>query len=70
MNLTLKENGEVIATIVDRKVTKCEDEKVREFLEAMIANNEISEFPAHIDRDQMLKDVIQAFAFVNSYELD
>ena len=70
MNLKLKENGEIIATIEARKVTTCEDDKVREFLEAMIANNEISEFPPHIDRDQMLKDVIQAFAFVNSYEVE
>ena len=70
MNLVFTEKGEFLARIENRKVTECEDNKVREFLESLILNNEISEFPSHIDRDQMLRDVFNAFAFVNGYEME
>lgn len=69
MQITLKEKGEVLATIIGKEVTS-EDKKVRECLEALIANNELNEFPPHIDKEQMLEDVIKAFAFVNSYEIE
>ncbi len=69
MHITLKEKGEVLATIIGKEVTS-EDRKVREFLEALIANHELNKFPPHVDKDQMLEDVIKAFAFVNSYEVE
>lgn len=69
MQITLKEKGEILATITGKEVTS-EDKKVRECLEALIANHELNTFPPHIDKDQMLEDVIKAFAFVNSYEVE
>ena len=68
MNLTLKDKGEVLATIVDKQVT-CDDKKVRECLEALIANHELNNFPPHIDKDQMLADALKGFAFASGYEL-
>lgn len=70
MNLVFTEKGEFLARIENRKVVECEDNKVREFLESLILNNEISEFPEHINRDQMLLDVLNAFAFVNGYDVE
>jgi hypothetical protein len=69
MQITLKEKGEVLAAIRGKEVTS-EDKKVRECLEALIANHELNQFPPHIDKDQMLEDVIKAFAFVNNYEVE
>ena len=68
MNFTLKNNGEILATIVDKQVS-CDDSKVRECLEALIANHEVSKFPPHIDKDQMLMDTLKGFAFASGYEL-
>jgi len=68
MNFTLKEKGEILATIVDKQVV-CDDSKVRECLEALIANHEVSKFPPHIDKDQMLIDTLKGFAFASGYEL-
>ena len=68
MNFTLKNNGETLATIVDKQVT-CDDKKVRELLEALIANHEVSKFPPHIDKDKMLIDTLKGFAFASGYEL-
>lgn len=70
MNLIFKDQGELLARVENRKVVECDDNKVREFLESLILNNEISKFPEHIDRDQMLYDALKAFAFVNSYEME
>ena len=70
MNLVFTEKGEFLARIENRKVVEFDDKKVREFLESLILNNEISEFPKHLDRDQMLRDVFNAFAFVNGYEVE
>lgn len=70
MNLVFTEKGEFLARIENRKVVECEDNKVREFLESLILNNEISQFPEHIDRDQMLLDVFKAFVAVNGYEME
>ena len=70
MNLVFTEKGEFLARIENRKVVECEDNKVREFLESLILNNEISKFPEHIDRDQMLRDVFKAFVAVNGYEME
>ena len=64
MNFTLKNNGEILATIVEKQV-KCDDSKVRECLEALIANHEVSKFPPHIDKDQMLIDTLKGFAFAS-----
>ena len=69
MNMTLKEKGEVLATITGKDVA-ANDKKVGECLEALIANHELNEFPPHIDKDQMLEDVIKAFARVNNYEIE
>lgn len=69
MNMTLKEKGEVLATITGKEVSY-NDKKVGECLEALIANHELNTFPPHIDRDQMLEDVIRAFARVNNYEVE
>ena len=68
MNFTLKNNGETLATIVDKQVI-CDDNKVRECLEALIVNHELSKFPPHIDKDQMLIDTLKGFAFASGYEL-
>ncbi|WP_431028803.1 hypothetical protein [Lysinibacillus sp. LZ02] len=68
MNITLMEKGEVLATIVEKQVT-CDDNKVRECLEALITNHELNNFPPHIDKDKMLKDAIKGFAFASGYEL-
>ena len=68
MNFTLTHKGETLATIVEKQVT-CDDRKVRECLEALIANNELSKFPPHIDKDQMLIDTLKGFAFASGYEL-
>lgn len=68
MNFTLKDKGEILATIVDKQVT-CDDSKVRECLEALITNHEVSKFPTHIDKDQMLIDTLKGFAFASGYEL-
>ena len=68
MNFTLKNNGEILATIAEKQVT-CDDSKVRECLEALIANHEVSKFPPHIDKDQMLIDTLNGFAFASGYEL-
>ena len=68
MNFTLKNKGEIVATIVDKQVT-CDDSKVRECLEALITNHELSKFPPHIDKDKMLVDTLKGFAFASGYEL-
>ena len=68
MNFTLKDKGEILAAIVDKQVS-CDDSKVRECLEALIANHEVSKFPPHIDKDQMLIDTLKGFAFASGYEL-
>lgn len=69
MNLIFKEHGEVIAKIVNKQV-ECDDNKLRPVLEALIANYEITEFPPHLDSDQLLEDSLRAFAFVNSYDVE
>ena len=68
MNFTLRDKGEILATIVDKHVT-CDDKKLRECLEALIMNNKLSKFPPHIDKDKMLIDTLKGFAFANGYEL-
>jgi hypothetical protein len=69
MNLTFKEKGEVIAKIVNKQVD-CNDNKLRPVLEALIANYETTEFPSHVDPNQLLEDSLRAFAMVNSFEVE
>ena len=68
MDFTLKNKGETLATIVNKQVI-CNDNKVRECLEALIANHELNKFPPHIDKDQILLDALKGFAFASGYEL-
>lgn len=68
-DLVFKEQGEVIATIKN-KVVECDDNKLCAVLEALIANYAITQFPEHLDADQLLEDSLRAFAMVNSYEVE
>lgn len=69
MNLTFKEQGEVIATITN-KVVDSDDNKLRAVLQALVDNYAVTKFPANLDSDQLLEDSLRAFAKVNSYEVE
>lgn len=69
MNLTFKENGAVVATIANKQV-ECDDNKLYAVLQALVANYETTQFPAHLNADQLLEDSLRAFAMVNNYEVE
>lgn len=69
VNLTFKEQGEVVATISGKNVV-CEDNKLHAVLQALVDNYAVTQFPAHLDADQLLEDSLRAFAMVNNYEVE
>ncbi|MER1999318.1 MAG: hypothetical protein ABS882_06050 [Lysinibacillus sp.] len=69
MNLTFKEQGEVVAKIVGKEVV-CDDNKLCAVLQALVDNYAVTKFPENLDADQLLEDSLRAFAMVNSYEVE
>ena len=69
MNLTFKEQGEVVATISGKSVV-CEDNKLCAVLQALVDNYAVTQFPSHLNADKLLEDSLRAFAMVNNYEVE
>lgn len=69
MKLTFKEQGEIVASINDKEVV-CDDNKLRDVLQALVNNYAVTQFPPHLSAEQLLEDALRAFAMVNGYEVE
>lgn len=69
MKVNLYRDGEEIATMEGTNIV-CDDNKLRECLVAIVHNYETSEFPAHLNKDDLLFDSIKGFASMNSIDVE